>query len=225
MLFDPLKNPFDGVEWAGFAIRHVRAGQFHVGFLYKLQGKAARLHHQHSHLDTRDEAPSEFDYLWLNIAPLSQINKRLIANRLSRAGGDKIPYGVGFDLDGEYLDRKTLKYARTDPGEGLTCATYVVSVLENLGFPPFVREGWQSSPEDVEWQRRILEFMASKNPDSAEHFEAEKANVGGPRFRPDHVAGAGAAQKWPIKQDEANSLAEQVVAAHEALRPQGGWRA
>jgi hypothetical protein len=96
MLNDPLQAGFEKVDLVGFAIRRPGPEQYHVGLLYKVPGKPVRLRHQCDHLDIRDKEPDNPEYLWTDVAALSSLNKRLIANKMSRAGGDKVPYGVGF---------------------------------------------------------------------------------------------------------------------------------
>jgi hypothetical protein len=138
---------------------------------------------------------------------------------MSRAGGDKVPYGVGYRVNGSYLDKKTLKYAVTRLGKGLTCATYVVAVMETLGFVPFDRDKWVPTEEDTAWQKRMIEGQIRRHPESAEHFEAERANIGGPRFRPEHVAAAGHPPTWPLTQVQATELAEKVITSYDSKRP------
>src|SRR5258708_1205168 len=98
MLNDPLQAGFDEVDLLGFAIRRGPQRHLHVGLLYKA-GKNVYLRHQCEHFVVRDEEPS-VDDLWTNISALSPLNKRLIANKMSRAGGDKVPYGVGYHVNG-----------------------------------------------------------------------------------------------------------------------------
>ena len=105
------------------AIRRTVARQFHVGLLYKA-GQRAKFRHQCEHKDLKDEEAGNPEYLWADIGALNKINKRLLASKMSKAGGDRVPYRVGFQSGREYIDKKTLKYASTEPGEGLTCSTY-----------------------------------------------------------------------------------------------------
>lgn len=219
MLSDPFNEAFDNVDLVGFAIRRAERRQFHVGILYKLPGKPVHLRHQCTHNILVDTEPQEFAYLWTNIAALKSVNKRLLANKLYKAGGDKIPYGVGYQIDREYLDKKTLKYKVTEPGQGLTCATYVMAVLEAMGFKPFDLKDWQPVASDAEWQRNMIDDLAKKNADDADHFLAEQANIGQWRFRPEHVAGSGNPSTWPIAQAQANELGAQVVASYDEKRP------
>jgi len=219
MLNDPWNAPFDQVDWIGFAIKRTAGRQFHVGILYKLNGKPVHLRHQCDHRLLVDAPPTDFAYLWINVSALGAINKRLIANKLSKAGGDKIPYGIGFKMNEQYLDKKTLKYCNTDPGNGLTCATYILAVLRTLGFDPFEYGEWHPTASDVGWQENSLSRKALQFPNDADHFSAEQTHVGGPRFRPEHVVGAGHPPSWPIAQAHADVLGAEVIGCYDQRRP------
>jgi hypothetical protein len=172
MLNDPLQKGFEELDRVGFAIRRPEPSQFHVGLLYK-DAKKVYLRHQCDHLVLKEDEPS-CAYLWTDIAALSPLNKRLIANKMSRAGGDKVPYGVGYRLNGNYLDKKTLKYLVTEPGAGLTCATYIIEVLETLGFFPFDRKNWLSTEHDTAWQEQQIEQKMRRHPGAKEHFRSRE---------------------------------------------------
>jgi hypothetical protein len=219
MLKDPVQESFDKVDIAGFAIRRPSPGQYHIALLYKVSEKPARIRHQCDHLELRDKQAGGIDYLWTDIAALSSLNKRLIANKMSRAGGDKVPYGVGFRQDGKYLDKKTLKYAVTEPGQGLTCATYIIAVMETLGFFPFDRKRWTSTTEDTNWQAKMIAQQTAQHPSAGKHFEAERAHIGEPRFRPEHVVASAYPLIWPLTQETANEIAAKVTACYDQKRP------
>jgi hypothetical protein len=218
MLNDPLKIEFDKVDLVGFAMRRPRDRQFHVGLLYK-HGKKTYLRHHCDHLDLKEEEASNMNDLWTDIAALSQLNKRLIANKMAKAGSDKVPYGIGYRVDGKYIDKKTMKYAVTEIGQGLTCSTYIVAALETLGFFPFKRSEWEATEQDTAWQKTALEDQVRRHPEAEEHFKAEQCNVGGPRFRPDHIVASAYPAEWPIAQDKANELGVQVIACYDSKRP------
>jgi hypothetical protein len=218
MLNDPWNSGVDEVDLVGYAIRRTGARQFHVGLLYKF-GKKVYLRHQCRHLEVTEEEAVHPDYLWTNIAALSTLNKRLIANKMSRAGGDKVPYGIGYRVEGGYIDRKTMKYVVTELGDGLTCSTYIVAALETLGFTPLDRPTWNPTEEDSLWQAQMIDRQVQANPASKEHFEAAKGHVGEPRYRPDQLVASAYPGSWPISQETANDLGAQVVAHYDEKRP------
>lgn len=218
MLNDPLEVSVDKVDWTGLAMRRPDGRHFHVGFLYRA-GKKVHFRHQCGHLDLKDEEATHPDDLWADIVALSPLNKRLIANKLLRAGGDKVPYGIGYRTEGGYIDKKTMKYLLTEPGQGLTCSTYIVAVLETLGFAPFERATWKPTDEDTAWQSKMVGLQTTLNPDAKEHFEAEKVHIGEPRYRPDQMMATAFPEKWPVSQDTANEFGAKVVTHYEKMRP------
>lgn len=222
MLNENKERAFDAVDFTGLAVRRTGNDQWHVALLYKVDRKPAALRHQCEHNGALDAAPDSFFDLWLDIAALSSLNKRLIANKLSKARGDKIPYGIGYSEGADYLDGKTLKYLLPHAeGRGLTCATYVLAVFETLGFQPFDRSTWQPREQDSEWQSRTVGSLSNKHPSDDDHFKAERANVGGPRYRPEQLAGAAAARQWPISQERSDELATAITAEYNQKRPLG----
>jgi hypothetical protein len=96
MLNDPQEVDFDEVEEVGFIFRRPGGNQYHVGFLFKSEDKVM-VRHQCDHLDTRQEQAGRTSDLWTNIAAVSLTNKALIAAKLAKIGGDKVPYGVGYN--------------------------------------------------------------------------------------------------------------------------------
>lgn len=218
MLNHPWSKPFNQADWLGIAIRRVSANQWHTGVVYVVNG-TAKLRHLCGHLTLRDELAEDGRYLWIDVAALGSINKRLMALRLARAGQDKVPYGVGFLEDGRYLDKKTLLYCKTEPGMGLTCATYVMEIFHTFGYKPFVFSEWTADGADVKWQADALNDNLYNNPSDADHFEAEHQNIGSPRFHPQHVTGAGHPSKWPISRVDAEALAFQVTTDYSKWWP------
>ncbi len=218
MLNDPLHNPYDKVHYFGFAIRRVTASQWHVGMLYKFGAAEARLRHQCSHDYLRDEEAKghECHFLWVDIAALDDINKKLIAGKLTKAGGDKIPYGIGFQEGGSYIDNETLRYINTNPGMGLTCASYILAVLASLGFRPLDIEHWKSTEADIAWQTSIL--LAVGIPHQSEHYIKETNNIGAPRFRPEHIVASGLESEWPIDQLTAEVRGSDVITVYCSIR-------
>lgn len=139
MLNDPRELGFDRVDDVGFTLRRTGADQHHAGFLFKSDEQVLVRRHC-DHLDTGEEPAGHPDDLWTDIAAVAQTNKAIIAARLARIGGDKAPFGVGYRTQQGYLDKHALRCISTTPGHGLTCATYIVAILDTLGYPQFDHE-------------------------------------------------------------------------------------
>ena len=219
MLNDPVSVPFDSVQSIGFAIMRTGAHQWHVGMLYKINGHAARLRHLCWHLEVKDDDLCDFRYMWVDVAALGPQNKRLLALRLSKVGKDKVPYGVGFKEDGEYIDKKTLRYRKTVLGDGLTCATYVLEILQTFGHKPFVFSQWVATQPDIDWQKATIAENEAKYPNDIAHFSAERSNIGGARFRPEHITASGKENKWPVSQESADTGGAAVIVKYNLERP------
>lgn len=177
------------------------------------------IRHQCDHMDTREQAAGDQDDLWTDISAVSRINKAVIAARLAKVGDDRVPYGIGYKTEQGYLDKQTLRYIVNKPGNGLTCATYIIAILETLGFVPFDHANWPPTAEDIAWQRQMVATQAVRRPSAIAHFTAEKANVGTPRYRPEHVIASGTPPKWPISQDEADCLGAEARREYDEKRP------
>ena len=88
-----------------------------------------------------------------------------------------------------------------------------------MGFKPFDMEGWVGTEDDRKWQSGMIEEKAKKFPEDAGHFEAERANIGGPRIRPEHVMATAFKNPWPVNQAEANAIGRCVIADYDKKRP------
>lgn len=79
-----------------------------------------------------------------------------------------------------------------DAGQGLTCATFIMSVYSVQGYPLIDESQWQPRPEDRKWHLDILERQKSTGVEQ-HHIDAQTKYIGvAPRFRPEEVAGCAA---------------------------------
>src|SRR3954451_7678002 len=149
-LHHPDARAFDEVQQLGIAIGFNDRGGQHIGFLYKEDGKAARLCHLAHHFDMRDSEPSK-RYRWIqttigkeNRAVLVEIIRNIIDRKT------RIPYGIRYEKDyltpnGEYIKRGL--------GNGLTCATFILAVCRASAIELLRCEEWPAGREgDLEFQ-------------------------------------------------------------------------
>ncbi|MDH2015897.1 hypothetical protein N5J66_18245 [Pseudomonas juntendi] len=111
-----------------------------------------------------------------------------------------VPYGIGSDGISLFFDADG-SVANQEPGSGLTCATFLMSIFASQLYP-IVDEGtWQARDGDKEWQEVILGYLA-KYP---KHVEEQRKLVGvAYRFRPEEVASSAALyDDDPIKFEDA----------------------
>lgn len=104
----------------------------------------------------------------------------------------KISYSINYE-DSPYFDKSTGKALNTKPGQGLTCATFVIETLERYGIELIDRDSWPITEENAKWQKDILQKLIfhTRPPLSIEKFLAQFQYIGKtPRFRPEEALGA-----------------------------------
>lgn len=223
-LSESKKRPFEQVKVLGVVAKRVdpivrdQAFGLHTGLLYKIDGEGPRIAHLGWHEVQIDNEPDE-NYLWADVN-LDETNCIVIASWLDdrRLRPDKIPYG--FRIDGSPYDPVTGEFIPPPLGRGLTCATFIVAVLEHLGFQLLEQHTWPSTrADDVAWQEGILAALAKTGVSQA-HVDALSNDVGSTRFRPEEVCGATVlAPDWPVAFADARVVAEEVLAVVDAFRP------
>ena len=196
MINDPKIRHFNEVNDLGIALRTFRGeAQIRVfGLLYKTDDAAAALMlHLRWHFDVKNDLPTD-EYRWIQI-DLNEINRRNLVGlcRLIASRSDKIPYGLNyngryFSAAGEYLGHA--------PGEGLTCATFVMAVFDTYKIPILKLMEWGVRPEDIKWQFGQVQRMQQQYPLVA---TAMGGFVGQPRFRPPEVTAGAISGKRPTE--------------------------
>ncbi|MFP3586375.1 hypothetical protein SCB29_22320 [Paraburkholderia sp. SIMBA_055] len=101
---------------------------------------------------------------------------------------NKIPYSVAHPGGVVFKDNV---WVGNEPGQGLTCATFIVELFNELGYPFIDANTWQQRADDAEWARHILDGMSSRM--NAQHVEVQRARIGDDtiRIRPSDIAAAG----------------------------------
>jgi hypothetical protein len=76
---------------------------------------------------------------------------------------------------------------------GLTCATFVLAVFQSIGLPLIDLPSWQHRPEDEQWQRRLMQYIAREGKAwglSDTQIADRNAEIPCLRYRPEEVVGA-----------------------------------
>ncbi|MBY0612132.1 MAG: hypothetical protein K2P80_08100 [Beijerinckiaceae bacterium] len=207
-ILEPHDRACSDVKNAGLFITATPYG-FHSGFLYT-QNNATRAVHLAFHYRLNDDIPGP-SYRWVQIG-LDEDNSLVLSGLLSRIGnaGSLIPYG--FDASGCCFDAHSGELiSPLEIGKGLTCATFITSVLNTYGYNLLLIDSWPERPDDVEWQRDIVLLLAKYA--SAEHVKIVEGDIGKVRLRPHEAVAAGAVdgENWPLSYEMVSSAAEQVV--------------
>jgi hypothetical protein len=126
-----------------------------------------------------------------------------------------IPYGFSyegsaFNPDGSFVPPPI--------GQGLTCSTFVVKVVSSAGFNLLDMTSWQGSDGDDEWRAKIVGWLEKCENVDKGHIDALREDNNAMRIRPEHVIAAGISDPWPVGFDDANEIAQQVLAElHEKV--------
>jgi hypothetical protein len=207
--------PFEGVSDFGVAIRETDPAQNHCAFLYKLDRRKARFCHLANHHNLRDEIAHD-PYLWAD-AGLDPANRRFVAAWVGNLhiNQDNIPYGL--DSAGCCFDVATGKFIPPPIGKGLTCSTFITSVLRSLGFDVLKESEWPQRAEDVGFGQMVVEMLVAAQA-NGDHIQAVKADIGAQRFRPEEVVGAITLPTWPVAFADARAIADSVIMDLRAAR-------
>lgn len=211
----PGRSSFNEVRDLGAVIKRTNGGGNHVGFLYKLDGEAPGVCHLAWHYDLRTGAPDD-SYAWVQ-SGLDEANRTFIALALAdlaEHGTVAIPYSTTYE--GDYFEPGTLSYVRGEPGDGLTCATFVLAVFRAFGFELLDEGGWPARDSDDAWRRSVinlLEVHGGGHPDLRRHIEELSSSTRGVRYRPEEVAAGVGCNHIPMTYESIIPLRDQVLVA------------
>lgn len=102
-------------------------------------------------------------------------------------------------------------------GDSLTCATFVLCILEQFAFEIIDRNSWLITDEDTQWQKDILEAVEPYL--QPEFHKLQKENIGKVvRIRPEQIVGAcGIYDYSPINYNDACEAAELVLEGLDSI--------
>ena len=189
--------------------------QLHAATLYRFDGRL-KIGDIQNHLTSRcADARASASLFW--IAPdLSQEDQQILAATVDawlEDNAGKIPYSVAHPGGVIFKDNV---WVGNEPGQGLTCATFIVALFDELGIP-FIEIGtWQARSDDTAWAHRILAMLSPLM--SSEHVSAQRGRIGDTtRVRPADVAAAGLLihqqRESPLEFEEVAPLSERIEAA------------
>lgn len=193
--------------------------QRHIGLLYTDEQEQVRFLHLAWHCILKDEEAPESGYVWVEsgLDPTNQMVMsqycQLIAEK-HQCGG--IPYGLFYS--GELLFDPTTGAWTGPQDQGLTCASFILSIHKAQGFSLIEFREWPERSEDLAWGEKILKMLGGRA--SPAHLEAQRTRLqqGLVRFRPAEVASAVASSPPPIGFDAASQLAAQILASVQRYR-------
>lgn len=200
----------------GLMIKRIRSNseQKHTGFVF-LDNEtgtpiSAHVANKNCYVFERDKLRG-YGVLWLGF--ISERNAAIITSELRMLGlkaSDKVPYGIT-NLGGTRFEDGVVVTNPAVKGDSLTCATFVLCILEQFGFNIIDRDSWTITDEDIQWQETMVELL--KPFLQPEFYELQKENIGKVvRMRPEQIVGAcGVYDFSPINYSQACEAAETVL--------------
>lgn len=163
--------------------------QFHAATLYLSEGRLM-IGDVQSHLQSRRAEVRDSNRIFWVAPDLSQEDQRILAAKADawlEVNEGKIPYSVA-DPGGVVF--KDDVWVGNEPGQGLTCATFIVALFDELGIPFLDTGGWESRDGDSIWAEGILAMISESM--THEHVEAQRERLGETiRVRPSDIAASG----------------------------------
>jgi len=177
--------------------------QRHALMLYRLEGKLM-IGDLQTHLQTRrDEAACNPRIFW--VAPNISIDEqKMLAAKLESwltLNTNAIPYSVAHPGGVVFADDR---WVGQEPAQGLTCATFIVELFNELAIPFLDKDSWEIRCGDREWAFHILTLLGMDDVRN----QAQMALIGETvRIRPSDTFAAGSL----ITETMEDSLPFQVV--------------
>lgn len=201
--------PPEAIAVLGAAIVEVSSNQRHIGLVYRDDDGQLRISHLQWHFRFEDRPLRSDDSFRFLISGLPDVSQHLLAAQAAtiRDKSPRIPYSVvsrtcRFDEDGTYYPG--------DPGNGLTCATYVLAVAASMKFDLLDRDSWPSRADDQVWQQGVIDSLESRRA-SQEHIDGMRRCLPAARFRPEEVAAGVATASPPLAFPNADQLAREIL--------------
>lgn len=117
----------------------------------------------------------------------------------------RVPYG--FSLPDGFFDPETSEILSGEGRIGLTCATFILAVLDAAELHPIDYDLWEDRPEDLQWQTFVvsqLEKLLEKDEITQQHFELVSADIGAFRIKPSEII---ASSTNPLVRNSMHTLA------------------
>jgi hypothetical protein len=100
---------------------------------------------------------------------------------------------------------------------GLTCATFVLALLNSYKIRLLRQSEWKPRKDDVYWQRSIVKWLKKSPKATPDHVKAVAAEVGCARFRPPEIVAAAGSTNIPVGFDDAIRKGNEVQAILNSL--------
>lgn len=184
---------------AAVGITEVDENQVHVALFYDDAGTTRALHFcWHHRWSGRPDEPVPTGYWW---APLGLRKSRarslaalcwLVADQATL---DQVPFAFEYDASMTF-DRATGHLVNSH-GEGLTCASFIMTVLASIAAPLVYPPAWPHRLCDRWWQDRVVN-QARATHASLLRGQLQNAPGGIVRYRPEEILAAATETRRPV---------------------------
>lgn len=217
MLFDEVKNLEHASDFIfGIAVGYM-GSLLHSSLIYKYDGKLLVIDFikqsirdsytigdlgYNDYVYVKYNRDAIFDALALQVPSICELIKE---NKTS------IDFGIKY-TDTKFNEKGELIYAAGD--FGLTCSTFILSILNSVSIKLIDIENWKERSEDKEWQKNILGFYEEKSKENPKQYENllshYKNNLGCFRFNPIDIAVASSCDVLPAGIDYCDLHRERI---------------
>ena len=199
----------DLVRYAAPVLKLNGQNTTHCGVIYRpVEAGPLFFLHFAEHLDLRVDALDP-TYFFEDFA-LDESDCKFVAANCGAIAlrNPKIPYG--FSFRGVSFDPTSGDIRLADPDSALTCATFVLVLLETSGFALLIYDEWTPGVND-EWALNHIKRIEEKGADK-KYLRRLRSTLGTvARFRPEEVVGACPVVPWPVGFEAASEAADRLL--------------
>jgi hypothetical protein len=195
------------------AIQRTGSAQLHAGLFcgYPGKGTCHVLHHPWHHAPLQEDAAWQ-RYSWVenDWDPLVVLNILARCEAVSRSN-PSLPYSLVYDATTHFDANGVLvKTGAAQVRPGLTCATFVLAILNGVGVDILDESRWPPSDSDQPWADKILGMLQKIDPSYVKFMRQQMA--GWSRFSPEDVAAASGLPQPPLPDRKAVTPHGQRIA-------------
>jgi hypothetical protein len=199
-------------------------GQRHVGLAYRpTAASEPKFLHLAWHHDLRDDERVSSKYRCVLLADVPPaLHPTIVAQCKLSAQADRrgLPYGFGYSPVAVSREEATGRLL-LEGASGLTCATFVLAVLELANVRLAELGAWQDRDGDDGWKEWVIRQLEEDGASSI-HVAAVRADRGHVRVRPEDVAGAASQIPIPAEFERATARGLEILSELLSVAP---WRA
>lgn len=202
----------------GISVGHSSSGNLHNKILIKFVDEVKEIHLAFHNQFVCSAIVDLGSYIWgvpnIPLSRLKSIAARCLKIVKTQQGQTNLlPYALGyhnirkFDKEGIYEDYSV------NSEYGMTCATFVLTVFNSLGWDLLDWQNWTDREEDVEWFDKLLRILylgVYRGNITQQHYDNVASERNCPKIRPEEVYSSIYCSKLPMKFGCSSSMGKIV---------------